>query len=92
MTDGSTDAGEFFRIDVQGPSTSNFIARNLHSDSYTRYYYANIGRKSQKFLESFDSQLKTILFDFKILLPRQYSPISKISNCLNENLIVFVIY
>ena len=32
MADGSTDAGEFFKIDVQGSSTSNFITRNLHSD------------------------------------------------------------
>ena len=35
VTDGSTDAGEFFGIDVQGPSTSNFIDRNLHSNSCT---------------------------------------------------------
>ena len=35
MADGSTDAGEFLGIDVQSPLTSNFIARNLHSDSCT---------------------------------------------------------
>ena len=35
MTAGSTNTGEFFEIDVQGPSTSDFISRNLHSDSCT---------------------------------------------------------
>ena len=32
MADESTDAGEFFGIDVQGPSTFEFITPNLHSD------------------------------------------------------------
>ena len=46
MADGSTDAAEFFGIDVQGPSTSNFITRNLHSDknTYVRFQFLTKNR------------------------------------------------
>ena len=35
VTDGSTDTDKFFGIHVQGSSTSDFIAQNLHSDLCT---------------------------------------------------------
>ena len=35
VADGWTDADKFFGIDVQGPSTLNFIAQNVHSDFCT---------------------------------------------------------
>ena len=45
VTDRSTDAGEFFGIDDQGPSTSDFIARNLHSDSSTYVRFKFLTKK-----------------------------------------------
>ena len=65
MTDGSTDAGEFFEIDFQGPLTSDFIAQNLHSDSctYVRFRFlikklsilSKITRVPQQYFKSLDS-------------------------------------